>query len=376
MKSRLLLAISGVVACTVATACLWDRDTLAEEVREGSRDVLSIIVGRFERNPPLYYQMRLERVRKELGRDPRNLALYDDAAVASDRLGKHDDAIDFMGKKQLVMERIKPSDDDRYRYHANLGTFYAHRGVKGVQKPGANEDLKAAIHHLNRALQINPNAHFGRERYQLAILEWLTSNATLRPDDRLALGAYLNGRRLMEYQDLHKTIEGLTGLIRLGNAWESPDVFGALANALSGDAKASVAVAARERFKELEAAGKKSLVGTKDDYLVNEFIPEEGIENQAISEYKRLRQESDRWHDARTSYMMTRLKQGRHPDTDPTFWTGFREPAMEIKDPPPWIKESFQFGLVLAAVLGLGIAAVVGIIFVALRIFKPRQALP
>ena len=65
-------------------ACLNDRDTLAEEIK-GLPDVVQVVTGRFERDPPLYYRMRLARVAAELKTSPALLPDYDDAGVACGR---------------------------------------------------------------------------------------------------------------------------------------------------------------------------------------------------------------------------------------------------------------------------------------------------
>src|SRR4051812_35143963 len=105
-----------------AAACLWDRDTLDVEAK-GLPDMVRVVTGRFERNPPLYYEMRLRRVTTELAAHPERLTLYDDAGVACDRLHRNDEAVRWMAKKRAAMAEFPTSRDDRYRYHANLGTF-------------------------------------------------------------------------------------------------------------------------------------------------------------------------------------------------------------------------------------------------------------
>ena len=82
-----------------AAACLWDRDTPIDEAR-GLPEVVAVLTGRFQRNPPLFYEMRLERVRDHLQSHPEDLAAYDDAGVACDRLGRGDEAISWMEKKR------------------------------------------------------------------------------------------------------------------------------------------------------------------------------------------------------------------------------------------------------------------------------------
>src|SRR6478609_1832332 len=114
-------------------ACLWDRDTPYDEAK-GMPEVIAALTGRFERNPPLYYSMRLDRVAYHLRSHPDDLEAYDDAAVACDRLGRGDEAIAWMEKKRARLEALDPSRGDlkeaRYRYHANLGTFLVHRWAR------------------------------------------------------------------------------------------------------------------------------------------------------------------------------------------------------------------------------------------------------
>lgn len=99
LKSLLIL----ILLAGQTFACLWDRDTLAEEAK-GRRDVVRVIIGWFDRYPPDYYQTRLGRVTRELQSAPSNLGLYDDAAVACARLGRSSEAIDWMAKKKAILE--------------------------------------------------------------------------------------------------------------------------------------------------------------------------------------------------------------------------------------------------------------------------------
>ena len=53
--------------------------------------------------------------------------------------------------------------------------------------------------------------------------------------------------------------------------------------------------------------------------------------------FLKLRAEADAWHAARTAFMTKRLKEGRHPDTDPSFWNGYTErpaPGLPTKSVP------------------------------------------
>ncbi len=120
-------------------ACLNDRDSDALAVQNNRfPDALRVISGRFERNPPRFYQMRATRVRHELKSKPRDFALYDDLAVSLDKLGDDEAALEVMAQKRALLPAFNARDkalkEAWYRFFASDGTFRAHRFLKS----GAN----------------------------------------------------------------------------------------------------------------------------------------------------------------------------------------------------------------------------------------------
>ena len=79
-------------------------------------------------------------------------------------------------------------------------------------------------------MEINPNAHFGREKYQLRALEWIVDPPKVgRAQQCLPniLGWSFDGYRRPQTdpKEADDAVRGLAGLIVLGNAWESVDIF-------------------------------------------------------------------------------------------------------------------------------------------------------
>lgn len=134
-------------------ACLWDRDTIASE-KARFPGVEEVIFGNFPRHSKEFYEWRKATSEAALTSDPSNLALYDDLAVAQHKLGDHEGAIATMKKK----DAIKPG---LYEMLSNTGTFYIYTG-----------NLTAALEQIDKALAVNPNAHFGREKYQKWLIGW------------------------------------------------------------------------------------------------------------------------------------------------------------------------------------------------------------
>ena len=338
-------------------ACLNDRDTLASEAQRRP-DVLRAITGRFERNPPLYYDMRIARLKVELARNPAILSDYDDIAVALDRRGFDEEAIRWIDRKVAVLPAITSSDPNIteawYRYYANSGTFHVHLWIHNGASPTQFDDLTTARDQIAEAIAIKPDAHFGREKYQLKVIDWLIKTRVKGSSETLAAA--------LENAPDDECATALAGLITLGNAWESVDIYEALENKL-GEKDHALADFARLRALELVKIGHKPLVSDEDDAdaMADHLIARAPYIRE---QYDKQRAEADRWQAARTQYMLGLLEQGRHPDTDPTFWNGWHDSGPPAIVRPPGQYDGLKrlvdiVSFTVIALIGLALAAVV-----------------
>ncbi len=383
------ILISAVFASR-ANACLWDRDTLKAEA-DGLPGITEIITGRFDRFPPLYYEMRLQRVSAEVEAVPDNLDLYDDAAVACDRLGRPDEAIEWMAKKRAMLDTLTvlaPHNDHlanhEYRYLANLGTFHIHRWLK----TGADRDDMADAHRsrdlIAAAIELNPDAHFGRERYQLLAIDWILKLDDAEPFNGQSLIHHIDGYNALYGSRNNKlaslghedAAKGLMGLIALGNAWQRIDVYYALAFALGDQNDAVLANLCMIRVRELIDAGHRSLHPNIDYELLDHAPSVVGIETEYRSMvedfYTQARAEADDWVLQRNAYAIQRLELEQHPDTHPDFWNDWQETS----SPPEYPALSvFQHTpgkgllLVVGAIAGIGILVAAAVSFFVLKRF-------
>jgi len=368
---RLLSCLSLILLTNdaIVLACAWDQDTLAAEAK-GIPDVLHIVTGRFERNPPLYYELRLKRVTAELRTDPGQLENYDNAGVACDHLKRHDEALAWMAKKKLQLDRMPHGTAERrehmYRYLANTGTFWSHRWIRNGANRKRISEMKTARKFIAEAIALNPNAHFGREKYQLRAMDWVisppakpTKAEMARDGSRAGLPNILGVEDTMF--DAPAAIKGLSGIIVLGNSWENVDLFNTLAKCIQADEeRSSVEYLARLRAAELVDAGRKSLLptapsGAKLKSLIKNHMI--ALHDPQLRElegtYTSLRKEADQWQAHRTAYMVERLKAGRHPDTDPSFWRDYREapaPGLAEQEEDEWAGVLFVFALLALGV--------------------------
>jgi hypothetical protein len=58
------------------------------------------------------------------------LLLYDNLAVWYDYLWELNKALELYKTKKILLDSKELDIDNLYRYHANIGTFYIHDGIK------------------------------------------------------------------------------------------------------------------------------------------------------------------------------------------------------------------------------------------------------
>ena len=349
-RRQFITSLPFLAFASTASACIWDSDTLARDAT-GNHDILRVITGRFDRLPPKYYELRLARVASLIEGGNSDPALFDDAGVACDRLGRHDEAILWMEKKNTVLALLPDSPSKSthtYRYLANLGTFHAHRWLKAADKSNLR-DIEKAAELIRAAIKLNPNAHFGREKYQLLALEWIRKvRNQAAPQSRefsaweMQVPCFLGIRpdygttESLESNRFEDASTGLGGIVALGAAWESIDIFYALYTVHLCRSESAIANLAAFRIAELLEAGRKSLdpanpFKPEDAKLMlspaGSQVRERTLHAKDLAFYKAARAEADQWQKARHAYMEARFAKGQHPDTHPDFWKEWSEPS-------------------------------------------------
>ena len=159
MKShrRILFALLGFLDVRIGCACIWDSDTLLNE-RLHNPQLAQVILG--GPPPPPDRGRLLKRIDSLKGnRRENDPAWWNDLAGAYLRLAEAKIAAELL---EPVVQRF-PND---YGIHANLGTAY-HLLAR----------YKDAEREIARDLEINPDAHFGLEKYHLALLQYLSRDS-------------------------------------------------------------------------------------------------------------------------------------------------------------------------------------------------------
>lgn len=303
-----LVLIIASLACP-AVACLWDRDTVRDEER-GLPGMKELVAGKWERHSRLYYEDRVRRMTRRIADSPADLAAYDDLAVAYEKLDDRDAAIATMLRK----EGVKPG---LYTTYANLGTFYLHKG-----------ELDQGIEYIRKALAINPNAHFGREEYQLRLAEFYRdakANPNLLQTDnflhvdfeqRVSLGSLMRGNE-QPIEDLGlkpNVFDGVAGMIRFGTG-TSAELYYVLGELLGSRGQRHAAYASFRRAVELNHP-RAVAIRERMRSVARRVEGHKDWDDELIT---RERAEADAWVAAYQSFETDLIHAGKDPDDPANF---------------------------------------------------------
>jgi tetratricopeptide (TPR) repeat protein len=141
---------------SVAHACVWDSKTLWEEKHEHPTLAQAILNPKTETPDVKDLTDRIAKLKANpQTNDP---AWWNDFAGAYIRLGQSAVAV-------KILEPLTNKFAGDYGVHANLGTAYHLLG----RYADAEKEIR-------RDLEINPDAHFGLEKYHLALLQYLSAS--------------------------------------------------------------------------------------------------------------------------------------------------------------------------------------------------------
>jgi len=229
LRFVVMALISLVIWPATTIACIWDSDTLLQE-KTRFPSALEVITGKFLRHSREFYEWRIQDRLKRLKANPDDLAAYDDLAVAYEKTGDHAKAIALMIEK----EHKKPG---LYETAANLATFYMLSG-----------NWEEGLKHLDRAIAVNPDAHFGREKYQKYLAEYLLDRrksgvtglplagavADYEQEPRHSFNAFLKKQfktDSLTVEQRQAALKGILGMMRFAN-YDSPILLECLASVL------------------------------------------------------------------------------------------------------------------------------------------------
>jgi tetratricopeptide (TPR) repeat protein len=145
--------------------------------------VHDVIHERFRRHGSAYYEERNRRVSAALKEEeakagqptPRYWDLLDDLGVGLDLLGRHEEAVALMRDKLKRQQDAGITGRALYGSYANLGTFLILWQIQEgfADKEKAKQRIRESIDLIHKAIEVKPDAHFGREVWQAVLEEFI-----------------------------------------------------------------------------------------------------------------------------------------------------------------------------------------------------------
>jgi len=141
--------------------------------------VHDVLLERFPRHGKAHYEERNRRTRERIASLPRNdparFPLADDLAAGLERLGRPADAVEVMREKLILQKAKGISGREMYTTYANLGTFMAHASFPKALAGNADakQEFREGISFVRKSVEVNPQAHFGREQWQVVLGEFM-----------------------------------------------------------------------------------------------------------------------------------------------------------------------------------------------------------
>lgn len=138
-----------------------------------------VLHERFEKHGAAWYEHRnrlnQQRLETLTETDRSRWPIIDDLAAGMDRMGQPGEAVKLMRAKLQHQQEVGLTGRDLYTSYANLGTFLIHANARAAFAGNAQAitDFSEGVELVRNSVEVNPEAHFGRERWQANIAEFL-----------------------------------------------------------------------------------------------------------------------------------------------------------------------------------------------------------
>ncbi len=155
--------------------------------------------------------------------------LIDDLAVAWDRVGQPDQGVSLLRQKLAEQQAAGLEDAELYTSYANLGTLLIHSNMPAATRgdTASVELVRQGLDMIRTSVRIKPDAHFGREVWQVRIVEFLLQTieypGLLRQHDFVGNGLDLSIEMMLDREQIWSvTRYGRTNFVEFTREY-SPD---------------------------------------------------------------------------------------------------------------------------------------------------------
>jgi len=332
--ARLVAAFLGFALAAAAFGGVYPDYTTISEERDKDHlwEAVDMVTGWVRDYPALFYQMRLARLRRVLQRNPMDFASYDLAAMAADKLG--DDSLALQLEEELREHlALVPKGSDMetpwQSYYHHRAFFLVQRWIRAGAHKDHMEDVTAAhVILVTYAPRLNEHGMGFGFTFRI-ILERL-----LKPVEKVSASS----------NDDDRLIDCLVWLVQQGPEWRTQEIYRWIGNGLAYKAGGNAAYLAYLAANN-EGNGPPKRFGGHANVAFDPLDWElyaarypapwyRGSLRRMYLEQRKAAAEEDRHRDG---FMVPRLQAGRHPDTDPHFWDGYRPiPSPALIDMNLW----------------------------------------
>lgn len=168
--------------------------------------VHDVIHERFARHGREHYLERNRVTREAIDAlpadDPQRWPLYDNMGAGFDRVGRSAEAVEILREKLRIQLDRGVEGRELYTSYANLGTFLIHANFRNAFAGDADAiaRFEEGVEFVRASVRVNPEAHFGRERWQAAIGEFLL--AAMKSPELLSRFDCIGNRLDLSFSDL------------------------------------------------------------------------------------------------------------------------------------------------------------------------------
>lgn len=254
--------ISLILLIPLFIACIWDKDTIRDEI-QNKASLYDLIIGQVPHHSDEYYRQRLAN-KETILKENKGVIGINTIAAAHIRLKE------FYKAEKILLAQLKVTPQNYYT-NSNLGVMYKKMG-----------DYKKAVHYMSQALKIKPEGHMGLGDWYLRMLKYKSLQKT--PEKNFLdeeYTEYFKPRAKASVEDVRKraTFEKL-----IRNDQSFADGFLSLADFLGATGDLNLALRAYMRAEKL-GHPKKEYITKKIEMLVAH------LSIMGIRDEEKLRQE-------------------------------------------------------------------------------------
>lgn len=270
-----MAAACGLTSTTVGMreprGCAWNDEVWLAEAKT-LPCFADVVFNDYPRHTARFHGLRLRAANIALSADPHSLWALDMAGVAQIHLRKLADA------EKTLLHRLEVAPG-AYATHANLGTLYTFTG-----------QFELALANIDAAMKLEPQAHFGREKYHRAFVVFLatlakepgkheTENFLGVPvtDEDRQKGSLERFDSVMTPRGFgREAFDAIDAMITVYGANDNPHLFAAAGDLLALYGKHALATAAYMRALKLKHPAPKAIDAAKTlvwKVVTDRFVP-------------------------------------------------------------------------------------------------------